>query len=60
MKKEEHKTILDHIDNISVPGDVFSEPTNEFWALICLRHGLEFLYQQVIQIDKITQSRLNP
>ncbi|MDP8200936.1 MAG: hypothetical protein P9M11_02220 [Candidatus Tenebribacter burtonii] len=60
MKEEEHKTILDHIDNISVPSDVFSEPTNEFWALICLRYGLDFLYQQVIQIDKITPSRLNP
>lgn len=60
MKVEDHKTILDHIDNISVPGDVFSEPMNEFWALICLWHGLDFLYQKVIQIDKITQSRLNP
>ena len=60
MKKEEYKTILDHIDNISVPGDVFSKPTNEFWALICLKYGLSFLYQQVIRIDKITQSKLNP
>ena len=60
MKKEIDKTILDYIDNISVPGDVFSEPTNEFWALICLRQGLEFLYQQVIRIDEITKSRLNP
>ena len=59
MKKEK-KTILDHVDNISVLGDVFSEPKNEFWALICLRHGLDFLYQQVSRIDKITQSRLNP
>jgi hypothetical protein len=60
MNKETDKTILDHINNIIVPGDVFSEPTNEFWALICLRHGLEFLYQQVIRIDEITKSRLNP
>ena len=60
MKNEEQTTILDHIDNISVPGDVFSEPANEYWALICLRDGIEFLYRQVVQIDKITQSRLNP
>ena len=60
MKNEEQTTILDHIDNISVPGDVFSEPANEYWALICLRQGLDFLYQQVIRIDKITQYRLNP
>jgi hypothetical protein len=60
MNNEEQITILDHIDDISVPGDVFSEPTNEFWALICLRQGLYFLYQQVVRIDKITQSKLNP
>ncbi|MEW6715006.1 MAG: hypothetical protein AB1306_07960 [Nitrospirota bacterium] len=57
---EKRRTILDHIDNISVPGDVFSKPSNEYWALICLREGLEFLYSQVVQIDKITQSILNP
>jgi hypothetical protein len=60
MDNEEQITILDYIDNITVPGDVFSEPANEFWALICLRQGLDFLYQQVVRLDEITKSRLNP
>ncbi len=60
MDSKDKITILDHIDNITVLGDVFSEPSNEFWALICLRQGLDFLYQQVTKLDKITQSRLNP
>jgi hypothetical protein len=46
-------TVLDHIDNISVPGDVFERPVNEYWALVCLRDGLEFLYRQAVQCDRI-------
>ena len=40
-------TILDHIDNFSVSGDVFSKPVNEYWALICLQKGLSFLNHQI-------------
>ena len=40
---EEESTILDHINNIVVPGDVFRSPENEFWTLVYLRHGLENL-----------------
>ncbi len=36
-------TVLDHIDNIVVPGDVFAEPVNEYWALVWLREGMEYL-----------------
>jgi len=36
-------TILDHIYGIKVPGEVFREPANEYWALLCLRQGLDFM-----------------
>lgn len=53
-------TTLDHIDSIQVPGRVFDEPANEYWALVCLWHGLEFLYQQAAQSDQIVKQQLNP
>ncbi len=53
-------TILDHIDNIAVPGDVFREPANEFWALICLRDGMEFLYHQAQTCDQAVRQQVNP
>ena len=53
-------TILDHIDNIVVPGEVFWEPINEYWALICLRDGLEFLYHQAARCDELVKKQINP
>jgi hypothetical protein len=53
-------TILDHIDQITVPGAVFDKPTNEFWALVCLRDGMEFLYRQAQRCDQAVRQRLNP
>jgi len=53
-------TILDHIDDITVPGNVFQEPVNEYWALICLRHGMEFLYQQAHRCDQDVKQQVNP
>jgi hypothetical protein len=53
-------TILDHFDNIRVLGDVFHEPVNEYWALICLNHGMEFLYRQALQCDHAVKRQLNP
>lgn len=60
MNDNKQSTILDYIKDIRVPGDVFKNPSNEYWALICLKQGLDFLYRQVSQIDSITQARLNP
>jgi hypothetical protein len=51
-------TVLDHIDNISVPGNVFERPSNEFWALMCLQHGLEFLYHQAVKCDQVAMEGL--
>lgn len=51
-------TILDHIDGIKVPGNVFKEPRNEYWALIYLRDGLDFLYRQVSHFDTIVSQQL--
>ncbi len=53
-------TILDYIDSIKVPGKVFEEPANEYWALICLHQGLEFLYQQAARCDQVVLKSLNP
>jgi hypothetical protein len=44
-------TVLDHIDNITVPGIPFKEPANEYFALVCLYQGMEFLYRQAKRID---------
>lgn len=49
---EEKKTMLDYIDNIVVPGDVFREPTNEYWALVCLWQGMEHLNHQVVKCEQ--------
>jgi hypothetical protein len=53
-------TVLDHIDNIIVPGEVFQEPKNEYWALICLWDGLEFLYHQAAHCDEMVKQQVNP
>lgn len=60
MNENKQFTILDHIDDIKVAGDVFREPSNEYWALICSKQGLDFLYRQAARLDAITQSKLNP
>jgi hypothetical protein len=53
-------TILDHIDNITVPGNVFAEPANEYWALVWLHQGMEFLYHQVRRCDEAARQQVNP
>ena len=53
-------TILDHIDNITVEGDPFAEPANEYYALLCLQSGLELLYRQAIKWDQIALKQLDP
>ncbi|MFC1551542.1 hypothetical protein ACFL6P_03140 [Candidatus Latescibacterota bacterium] len=61
MKKNttEKKTILDHIDNIIVPGEVFNAPANEYWALVCLRRGLFSIYGSVLSMEKTVIDQLN-
>lgn len=54
------QTILDYIDNIVVPGSVFKNPANEYWALICLRDGMDFLYRQAKHCDNLLKNRVNP
>ncbi len=56
----EKVTVLDHIDGIEVPGDVFAESANEYWALLCLRDGLRFLAAQAARIDEAVRQRVNP
>jgi hypothetical protein len=53
-------TVLDHIDNIVVPGNVFAEPANEYWALAWLHQGMEVLYQQVRHCDETVRQQVNP
>lgn len=60
MTDTEATTTLDHFDNISVPGDVFKQPANEYWALVCLWTGMEHLYRQVSHCDETVRQRVNP
>lgn len=53
-------TILDHKENISAPGDVFANPANEYYALMCLRHGMEFIYRQAKRCDLTVNEAINP
>jgi hypothetical protein len=52
MTTELTETVLDYIDNIVVPGNVFDKPANEYWALTYLRAGMEFLYRQAARCDE--------
>jgi len=54
------RTILDYEDLIEVDGQVFNEPANEYWALVCLRDGLEFLHRQATGCDNLVRDRINP
>jgi len=58
--RESKVSILDHIEKITVRGDVFLEPANEYWALICLRDGMEFLYHQARRCDQAAERQVNP
>lgn len=53
-------TILDHIDNLVVPGNVFAAPANEYWALVWLWQGMEFLNYQVRRCDEAARRQVNP
>lgn len=59
-KAETSVTILDHIDSIAVPGDVFKEPRNEYWALLCLWNGLEYICHQVAKCESVVMQHANP
>jgi hypothetical protein len=56
-ESESEITTLDYIEKITVPGDNFSHPANEYWALICLRDRMEFLYRQALRADDTVNSR---
>lgn len=58
MSSESETAVLDYIDKIEVPGRPFLEPANEYWALVCLYDGMDFLYRQVKQCDQIVQERV--
>ena len=53
-------TTLDYIDDINVPGDVFDSPSNEYWALICLKAGMELIANTSNSYDVEARSSLNP
>jgi hypothetical protein len=53
-------TVLDHVENIRVPGKPFAQPVNEYWALVCHWQGLEFLYRQAFHLDQVVAERVNP
>ncbi len=54
-------TILDHIDKITVPGQVYRQPANEYWELLCLWEGMEALYYQARKCEAMaTQATAMP
>lgn len=57
---EKEFTVLDHIEGITVPGKVFEEPANEFWQLLRLWQGMEFLYRPAKKLDGATAPQSDP
>jgi hypothetical protein len=57
--EEKTETILDIIDNIRVPGRPFDRPANEYWALLCMRHGLEDLYRRTANMDAYMRQQVD-
>jgi len=57
---DQSATILDHIDEIIVPGKVFDEPANEYWMLSYLWHGMELLNMETAKRQEEHQRRVNP
>jgi len=53
-------TVLDYVEGIKVPGDVFTKPVNEYWALVFLKDGMKFLYRQVAMCDELARKQDNP
>lgn len=51
---------LDYIENIEVEGDPFSEPANEYYALLCLKSGMNYLYRFAKKCDEVCLSQLDP
>lgn len=59
-ERSDESTTLDYIDGIVVQGHPFREPANEYYTLISLAAGLEFLYQQVSRYEEHAVQRLSP
>jgi hypothetical protein len=59
-ESETESTVLDHIDYVTVPGNPFRKPHNEYWALVCLYQGMEFLYKQARHCDVTVRQRIDP
>ena len=57
---DEPITTLDYIDKITVKGNPFAEPANEYYALICLRSGLGLLNHQAKRCEQIAKKQLDP
>lgn len=53
-------TLLDLVDKIVIPGEPLKNPSNEFWALICLWNGLEYLNNCVENCEQTVRSHLSP
>lgn len=53
-------TVLDYVEGIKVPGDVFAKPANEYWALVFLRDGMKFLHRQAVRCDEVVRGQINP
>lgn len=60
MSDQTPSCTLDHIEMITVEGEPFDEPMNEYWALVFLWRGLQLLSTQVSAFETTVRSRLDP
>lgn len=56
----ENKTIIDHIEGLWVEGKPFEDPSNEYFSLLSLRDGLDYLNKFAKECDKKCLSQLEP
>ena len=54
------ETVLDYKEGIKVFGNPFTEPANEYWALVCLWHGMDYIYHHVASCEAVVRERVNP
>ena len=53
LHRTQQGVILDHVDKISIAGNPFKNPVGEYWALVCLWEGMEYLYHHARKCDNI-------
>lgn len=53
LHRTQQGIVLDHVDKISIAGNPFNNPVGEYWVLVCLWEGMEFLYRRARGCDDV-------